>query len=415
MEGDPPGTTSYVFTVTKTGATDLPSSVQFQTVNGTATVADNDYAANTGTLNFGPSDTTMQVTVQVNHDFKAEPDEAFTVNLFGEVGATISDADGTGTIQNDDTQPNIVWVDDDFTGPIGSDPDGAGLATAFGYDGFTTIQEGINGVAPGGTVIVYAGNYKENPNANKAVTLVGPNVGVAGSAVRVDEANVITNGNQTAVFTVTSNNVTIDGFTVDGDDPLVAGGALKSGEDANVSYGVRPTGAFNHLTVQNNIIKHAAIGFRGDGASKDNLITANWFDSIGNFDFGYCVSLRAEFYADITNNKMTRAWTGVHINDHHLTGGPASFNISNNEIHSYAGGILYWLNYNAAIRGFDQQQYHHRGKRSGGEQFWNVGGHASRCGQYNDHQQHDQWTQLRRRAVQCADHQHDHSGFDELD
>jgi hypothetical protein len=60
LEGNPPGTTAYVFTVTKTGTTALSSSVQFQTVDGTATLADNDYASNTGTLNFGPSDTTMQ-------------------------------------------------------------------------------------------------------------------------------------------------------------------------------------------------------------------------------------------------------------------------------------------------------------------------------------------------------------------
>ena len=35
------------------------------------------------------------------------------------------------------------------------------------------------------------------------------------------------------------------------------------------------------------------------------MVTNNWFDSIGNFDFGYCVSIRNNFYADVTNNKMT--------------------------------------------------------------------------------------------------------------
>jgi hypothetical protein len=349
-EGNPPGTEAFVFTVTKSGTTAFSSSVQFQTVDGTATVADNDYVANTGTLNFGPSDTTMQVTVQVNHDFKVESDEAFTVHLFSAVGATISDADGTGTIQNDDAQPNVVYVDDDFTGAIGSDPDGPGGATAIGYDAFKTIQEGIDAVAAGGTVHVAAGTYKENPNVNKAVTLLGANAGVAGSAVRAAEADVITNGNQTAVFTVaSSNNVTIDGFTIDGDDPLVTGAPLASGDDTNVSYGVRPTGTVNNLTVQNNIVKHVAVGLRGDTSpSQGNLITRNWFDSIGNFDFGYCVSIRNNFYANVTDNKMTRAWTGVHINNHNGAGGPASFNITGNEIHSYAGGILYWLQYNGA-------------------------------------------------------------------
>ena len=40
------------------------------------------------------------------------------------------------------------------------------------------------------------------------------------------------------------------------------------------------------------------VGFRGDGASQNNVITENLFDSIGAFDFGYAVSLRTN-YCDI--------------------------------------------------------------------------------------------------------------------
>lgn len=100
-EGDA-GTTSYVFTVTKTGATALNSEVNFTTVNGSATVADNDYQANANTLLFLPGDTTKPITVLVNGDTTFEPNEAFTVNLNTPVDATISDANGTGTITNDD-------------------------------------------------------------------------------------------------------------------------------------------------------------------------------------------------------------------------------------------------------------------------------------------------------------------------
>jgi hypothetical protein len=103
MEGDA-GTTTYTFTVTKTGSTALPSSVMFTTQDGSATLADNDYQMNSGTLNFTATDTTQQITVLVNGDTTNEPDEAFNVHLSGAVGATISDADGTGTIQNDDSR-----------------------------------------------------------------------------------------------------------------------------------------------------------------------------------------------------------------------------------------------------------------------------------------------------------------------
>src|SRR5207247_2115665 len=80
----------------------------------------------------------------------------------------------------------------------------------------------------------------------------------------------------------------------------------------------------------------------------NNLVTENLFDSVGFFDFGYAVSLRSNYYADVTNNKMTRVWTGVHTNNFSLAGGPATWSISNNEIHSYAEGILYWLQFNSA-------------------------------------------------------------------
>jgi CSLREA domain-containing protein len=246
--------------------------------------------------------------------------------------------------------PSTVYVDDSWVGTTpGDDPDGVGSAVNFGCDSFATIQGGIDGVTPGGTVFVATGDYFENPTVNKAVSLQGANAGTSGSAARVAESNVRTLGaSQTAVFTVTSNNVTIDGFQIDGDDPGQAGAPLTSGENTNVSYGVRPTGAFNNVTVRNNIIRRVAIGFRGDGASQNNTVTANWFDSVGFYDFGYAVSLRGNYYANITNNKMTRAWTGVHLNNHNGAGGPASFTISGNEIHSYAGGILYWLQFNGA-------------------------------------------------------------------
>ena len=45
---------------------------------------------------------------------------------------------------------------------------------------------------------------------------------------------------------------------------------------------------------------------------------------------------------------MTRVWTGVHLNNFSLAGGPATWTISANNIQSYAGGILYWLEYGFA-------------------------------------------------------------------
>ncbi len=99
-EGDS-GTTSFVFTVTKTGATEVNASVNFGTADGSA-LQPGDYASNSGSLTFLPGDVTKQITVLVNGDIVIEPNEMFTVNLSAPTAATLSDGSGLGTITNDD-------------------------------------------------------------------------------------------------------------------------------------------------------------------------------------------------------------------------------------------------------------------------------------------------------------------------
>ncbi len=212
------------------------------------------------------------------------------------------------------------------------------------------IQRGINAASNSDTVNVEAGTYNESGlTVNKPLTLLGANAGVAGAGTRGLESVILDQGNQTSVIALTSGSVTIDGFTINGDDPLTTGATLASGDDANASYGIGGTSNnFSNVVVQNNIIEKVSIGFRGIGAATGSLITNNWFDSIGNFDFGYAVSIQQDYYADVTNNKMTRVWSGVHMNNFHNAGGPATWNISGNNIQSYAGGILYWLEYGSA-------------------------------------------------------------------
>jgi parallel beta-helix repeat protein len=250
--------------------------------------------------------------------------------------------------------PSTVYVNASWAGlPVGVDPDGAGPAAGIGYDAFATIQDGLNAVASGGTVYVAAGTYSENVLVNKPVTLLGANAGLAGSSgSRTAESGVRTNGNQTAIFTVAASGVTIDGFLLEGDDPSVTGSALASGVDSNALYGVHTSTPVSNLTVEDSIVRDVFVGVRGDGptsgsAVSGSLVTNDWFDSIGNFDFGYAVSLRTNFYADVTNNLMTHVWSGLHTNNFYLPG-PTTWTMSGNEVHSYAGGLLYWLQYQAA-------------------------------------------------------------------
>ncbi|PYS46814.1 MAG: hypothetical protein DMF68_17885, partial [Acidobacteria bacterium] len=102
LEGNS-GTTNFNFIVTLSVASGQTVTVNYATADGTATVADNDYQAASGTLTFNPGETQKTITVKVNGDTKAEPDENFFVNLSNPVNAPISDNQGLGTILSDDT------------------------------------------------------------------------------------------------------------------------------------------------------------------------------------------------------------------------------------------------------------------------------------------------------------------------
>ena len=96
------GTTDAIFTVTLAGSNGSTVTVDYQVAAGTATEGD-DYAANSGTLTFSGATTTQTITVAVNGDANDEgQDETFFVNLSNANNAAITDAQGQGTIVNDD-------------------------------------------------------------------------------------------------------------------------------------------------------------------------------------------------------------------------------------------------------------------------------------------------------------------------
>ena len=103
------GTSTATFTVTLSPASANTVTVDFATANGTATIAGNDYQSATGTLTFNPGDTSKPINVTINGDTLVEPDETFFVNLTNATGgAAIGDAQGQGTIQNDDTANLVI-------------------------------------------------------------------------------------------------------------------------------------------------------------------------------------------------------------------------------------------------------------------------------------------------------------------
>jgi hypothetical protein len=97
------GTATMVFAVSLSVASHEEVRVLCSTADGTATVADNDYVPQAGVeLVFPPGTTTRTFGVAVNGDTVGEAEETLYVSLSGAVHATIADAQGEGSIRNDD-------------------------------------------------------------------------------------------------------------------------------------------------------------------------------------------------------------------------------------------------------------------------------------------------------------------------
>ncbi len=101
------GTTTLDFTVTISSS--ATASVQVDTADVTATAGTDYVAIAAQTVNFSAGGATTQtVSVTINGDTVIETDETFNVNLTNAVGATIADAQGVGTITNDDSVQAIL-------------------------------------------------------------------------------------------------------------------------------------------------------------------------------------------------------------------------------------------------------------------------------------------------------------------
>jgi autotransporter-associated beta strand protein len=336
------GGATVTLNVTRTGGSSGAIGVSYSTADGTATAgAGNDYTGNSGALSWTNGDTASKsIIIDILDDAAVEGDEAFNVNITNPTGGAVlgTPNDVTVTIDDDDTtppptptpSPTVVYVDDDFTGANGTDPDGAGgPATSIGYDAFQTIQGGIDAVANPGTVNVYAGTYHEDVNVNKSVSLIGaganttsifgPMGGVSATTVRV-----------------TASSVTVAGFTItrDGNNPtdwnnsgLNSAGIAIQGQAVtgalirdNIITGNRTGLDFNDTsghTVRNNVIDFNRTGFiyrnqTDNQTVLENFITNNWTVGVLFLDGsgGTNVPVQSAAHSTFSNNNISANWYG---------------------------------------------------------------------------------------------------------
>lgn len=102
------GTTTETFTVSLSEASATPVTVGYETEDGTATVANEDYTAASGTLTFPAGVTSEQIEIQIDHGdgHDSAPTESYKVRLQGT--ATVAVAPGAGTATGTVGLPGIA-------------------------------------------------------------------------------------------------------------------------------------------------------------------------------------------------------------------------------------------------------------------------------------------------------------------
>ncbi len=202
------GTVAAQFTVTSSVAAPAGGYiVSYSTGDDTATVANSDYLAASGTVTILQGQTTATFDITVNGDTNVEPNEQFFVNLtLSPIGTQIADGQGVGTITNDDAFPVLsignASVVEGHSGttllnfPLTlSAPAPAGGAsftvnttngTATGGSDFVAIVNGSGSVAAGQTsgtlAVTVNGDTVAEANETFTVTLSAPVSATLGTA-----------------------------------------------------------------------------------------------------------------------------------------------------------------------------------------------------------------------------------------
>jgi len=143
---------------------------------------------------------------------------------------------------------------------------------------FNTITEGISEVAPGKSVMVAAGTYNEQLIINKSITLQGASQ---------DNTFITGSGLTENLISLEADNITISGFTIDGDSSTSVGIYFENYSfininnntiQNNISYGINYTNS--SPTIENNDIKSndysgIDVGTGGAGIVRNNSLIFN--------------------------------------------------------------------------------------------------------------------------------------------
>ena len=220
--------------------------------------------------------------------------------------------------QNGQTAPAIVYVNLNWAGTaFGTHPAGAPAVTTFGYNDFSDIQSGINAVASGGTVEIYAGTYDPS---NILVPIPVTIQGASESSVIITPSLTDSHddssfgGTASNGFIIASSGVTIEDLTLDG-------GAGQDFRDGIITNSANDGHTYNNITIQHVTVDNAnrkgiAI-YNYTGLATGIVIEHNTLNDIGTTSDDYeGTAAIAVFGSDATieDNVITNSAAGIEGN-----------------------------------------------------------------------------------------------------
>ncbi len=232
------GASRLAFEVELGGPTDVPVSVSYATSDGTA-VAGEDYEAASGSLTIAAGATRKTIRVAPLDDDREEPTETFVVTLSAPAGAALSDAEGTGTITDDDQSA--------FSVAGGSGVEGGAVEFVVTLAGSSSLTATVSYATRDGTAVAGEDYGAASGTLTFAPGETSRTVPVSLSDDAEDEVAETFSFALSAPVNATIATAAADGTIIDDDDPpafSVAGGSGVEGvEGGAVEFGVTLAGS----------------------------------------------------------------------------------------------------------------------------------------------------------------------------
>lgn len=258
---------TMTFTITQNSVSRLDTTFSYAASNGTATGAGVDFAlvAGSATIPAGSTSTTLNVTL--TNDSIDEANETFTVVLSSPTNATISDASGTGTINDDDSTPAIVINDVTAAESAGtmtfvislSNASSQNITVDYAASGGTATGGGTDYSLTSGTATITAGTT----TANVVVTINDDAIDEA------DETFYLNLSNPTAA--TISDNQAMGTITDDDGTPSLSINDVTAAENAGTLVF---TVTLSGVSSQNVTVDYAASGGTATSGGLDYTLAA---------------------------------------------------------------------------------------------------------------------------------------------